>query len=189
MKALERLGEKLAAGDWAGAERLLKRAAKTKGAPPSVFYNLGKVNLEMGRARPAMTWLKKATQADPARAEFWFELGRAAVMAEDLATARDAFAAALERAPGDKDARTNLGRVVLRLGDYAAARESWTPLAGEPEADVALYRIAAELREADVAERRRALLADLPNRAQAIKALTRVSAGAVPLDLRPARKP
>ena len=69
MSGLEKLPGLLASGDWAGAERLLKRAAKARGAGAAVFYNLGKVYLEQGRAAPAVTWARLAAwMADSALA-------------------------------------------------------------------------------------------------------------------------
>lgn len=183
MSGLEKLPALLAAGDWAAAERLLRRAAQGKGAGAPVFYNLGKVYLEQGRAEPAITWLRRALAADPAHASAWFELGRAAVLAEDFTLAAAGFDRALALIPGDRDARRNLGRLLLRLGRFAQARAIWTPLAGEAEADAAIYRAAAECRDTDAGALRTALLARPEARPQAIKALVQTARGALPLSL------
>lgn len=184
MSGLEDLPALLAAGDWAAAERLLKRAAKARGAGAPVFYNLGKVCFEMGKLAQAATWLRKALAADPGHVNAWFELGRVAVAREDYETARKSFGRALALDPGDADTRRNLGRVALRLGQYAMAREVWAPLAGDGEADAALYRAAAELRSGDAGQLRRALMARPGHRGAALQALVRVSKGCVPLKLR-----
>lgn len=178
-----KLGRLLAAQDWAGAERVLKRMAGAKGAGAPVFYNLGKVLFEQGRFRPAATWLEKAARAAPGHANAWFELGRARLELGELEPARAAFAEALRLDPRDEDARRNAGRLALRLGRFAEARAAWEALAGDGEADIALYRVAAETRDPQAARLRVAILARRDIRAAAIKALVRVSKGAVPLDL------
>ncbi|MHC0053471.1 tetratricopeptide repeat protein [Actibacterium sp. D379-3] len=179
MVDLSTLQAKLAAQDWAGAERLLRRAAQDRRAPAQVFYNLGKVLEAAGKPQQSGPWYRKAVAGDPAYALAWFELGRWAVAADDLALAEKAFAKAVDLAPEDADAWRNLGRVRLRLGQWAAARIAWARFA-DGEARSALYRIAAELGE-DVQDLQRGLLADPALRPEAMKALTRVARGRVPL--------
>ncbi|WP_028092372.1 tetratricopeptide repeat protein [Pseudodonghicola xiamenensis] len=183
MAGLEKLPALLAAGDWAAAEAVLKRAARARGAGAAIFYNLGKVYLEQGRAAPAMTWLARATGADPTHARAWFELGRAALLAEDFASAERGFDRALALVPGDMDARRNLGRVLLRRGGFTRARAIWAPLAGEPEADAALYHAAAEAGDAEAADLLAALLARPEARALALKTLVQTAKGTLPLQL------
>ncbi|WP_417672739.1 tetratricopeptide repeat protein [Pseudodonghicola sp.] len=180
---LEKLPALLAAGDWAAAEAVLKRAARARGAGAAIFYNLGKVYLEQGRAAPAMTWLTRATTADPRHARAWFELGRAALLAEDFASAERGFERALTLVPSDADARRNLGRVLLRRGGFTRARAIWTPLAGEAEADAAIYRAAAEAGDADAGDLRAVLLARPEARALALKTLVQTAKGSLPLQL------
>lgn len=177
------LQKALTTGDWAMAERLLAPAVSAPGAHPSLVYNYGKVLLEQGRGVEAAQALRRVVQAAPEHANAWFELGRAALLADDLAQAEEAFGKALALAPQDEDARRNLGRVALRRGDYALARQVWQALSGDDEAELALYRCAAELGLPEAAERRVALLRDHPNRAAVIRTLVRVSKGALPLNL------
>lgn len=127
--------------------------------------------------------LCRAVQLAPGHAAAWFELGRAAVAREDFATAMSGFSQALKLTPDDIDARRNLGRVTLRLGAYDAAYTAWAPLRGDPEADLALYRIAAETGDPNAKALRRALIEHHPNTAAVIKTLVRVSKGAIPLNL------
>lgn len=182
---LQQLQTALINGDWPAAERLLAPQASRPGAHPSLLYNYGKVLLERGKAEDAAAALRRAVAADPRHGNAWFELGRAALLQEDFATARDAFERALSLDPADEDARRNLGRVALRTGAWDLAARAWGPLDGDPEADIALYRIAAETGAEDAVQRRENLLAAHPDRAAAIRALVRVSKGAVPLALRP----
>lgn len=180
---LQQLQAALINGDWPAAERLLAPQARRPGAHPSLLYNYGKVLIELGQAKAAVEALRRAVEADPSHGNAWFELGRAALMLEDFAAALEAFGQALSLAPGDADARRNLGRVALRLGIWELAEKAWGPLAGDPEVDIALYRLAAETGAPDAEARRAALLRDHPNRAAVIQALVRVSKGTVPLNL------
>ena len=181
---LEPLTEMLVAGDWAGAEALLAPLAARPGAHPSLVYNWGKVLIELDRTREAVVALRRVVAATPERGSAWFELGRAALWHEDFVTGFEGFQAALALDPADRDARRNLGRVALRLGRWQVARTTWQGFAADTEAEIALYRVAAETRADDAAARRARLLAAHPNRAGVILALVRTSKGAIPLDLR-----
>ncbi|QPM90221.1 tetratricopeptide repeat protein [Pseudooceanicola algae] len=182
MKGLDQLPALLAAGDWTSSERLLLRAAKGKGAPASVFYNLGRVMMEQGKMRPAETWLKRAVAADPSHANGWYELGRARLEMRDLQAACQCFARSLALAPADPDARISLGRVALRLGEYVKVREALAPMAWrDGEVDGMLYRAAAELRLPEAEALRDTLWQRDP--ARALKAVTRASKGRLKLDL------
>lgn len=148
-----------------------------------MLYNHGKVLMEMGRMQAAAELLHRAVSAAPDHAAAWFELGRSALLQEDFITSFTGFSRALELTPNDQDARCNLGRVALRLGEYSAARAAWSPLRGDAEADLALYRIAAETGDPSAARKRHDLLMHHPNKAAVIRTLVRVSKGALPLDL------
>ena len=182
MKGLDKLPALLAAADWPGAERILKRAAQARGADPSVYYNLGRVLIEQGKWSAALVWLRRAVAARADYVLAWFELGRAAVETRDLELAFKAFQKALALDASDVDARRNLGRVALRLGRYDEARSAWASLAGECEADVALYRVAAEQSLGDV-EARRIALRERHGRAVYLRAIVRVSRGHIPMQL------
>lgn len=182
---LQELQAALTTGDWQRAERLLAPLARGREAHPSLLYNYGKVLIELGKAGRAAEALRRAVEAEPGHGNAWFELGRAALMSENFATAREAFGQALFLAPHDEDARRKLGRVALRVGAWELAIKAWEPLAGDPEAEIALYRLAAETGAEEREARRARLLESHPDRAAVIQALVRVSKGTVPLDLRP----
>lgn len=162
---------------------MLAPVALAADAHPSLIYNHGKVLLELARFDQALEQLRRAVQAAPRHDAAWFELGRAALEIEDLPTALDAFGMAWALVPGDVDARRNLGRVALRLGRYDVALKAWRGFAGDPEADLALYRIAAETGDPASAAMRAKLLAHHPDRAAVLRVLVRVSKGAIPLNL------
>ena len=184
MHGLDQLADLLARRDWAKAAKVLERAIASGMRHPSLFYNLGKVHQETGRYDDAKEQFRRAVKLSSAHTNAWFELGRSAVETHDLEVALDAFGKARALDVKDRDTMRNLGRVALRLGEYDIARDAWTPLAGEDEADAALYRIAAETRSDEAEERRDWLLANTRNRAGAIQTLVRVSKGKVPLNLR-----
>lgn len=185
--SLDKLPQMLIDADWVGAERLLAPLAAAPGAAPALVYNYGKVLFELGRYRDSADALAGVVLAAPDHQNAWFELGRATLILEDYGLSYDAFATAFSLDPSDADARRNLARVALRLGRWEVAREAWEIFEGDPEADLALYRVAAETGAADTAERRARLLSAHPHRAEVIHALVRVSKGSIPLDLRPVR--
>ena len=183
--SLKKLPQMLIDADWAGAERLLAPHAAAADASPSLIYNYGKVLFELGRFEASVATLIRVVEAVPDHQNGWFELGRAALQIEDYGLSYDAFATAFSLDSSDADARRNFARVALRVGRWEVAREAWEVFEGDPEADIALYRISAETGAHDTASRRARLLSAHPQRAQVIQALVRVSKGSIPLDLRP----
>jgi tetratricopeptide (TPR) repeat protein len=177
LSALPRL---IAAADWPGAEAVLRRAA-TASAPAAVFYNLAKV-LEMQGKPDRAEWLARAVTRDPGHQAAWFELGRARLDAP--AVALDAFHRAATLAPGDTDAWRMVLRLALRLCDWPRLAAALAHLPQDAETQVARYRWRAETGQA-TADDRAALLADAAMRPAALKALTRVAKGALPLRLPP----
>ena len=180
---LDHLNSALARGDWQNAEAILARLTQGAGAHPALIYNHGKVLMELGRHSDAIDRFQRTLAAAPDHAAAWFELGRAAIAVGDLATALTGFDHALTLDPSDRDARRNLGRVALRLGRYEAAGTAWAGLQDDPEARLALYRIACETGAPEAPRLRRALLDTHPDRAAVLRTLVRVSKGAIPLNL------
>jgi tetratricopeptide (TPR) repeat protein len=183
MDAMKPLAAMLAAQDWTGAERLLRRLSKNKTAPPEVFYNLAKVLEASGKHGQITTWLKRAVAANPLYASAWFELGRHQLEAGALEDACHAFAKAHRCDPSDPDSKRNLGRVALRLGDWGLAAHCFDD-EQDREAQLARYRIAAETGIETVALRD-AMLADRKNRISVLKTLTRTAKGSFPLCVKP----
>lgn len=177
LSALPRL---LAARDWPAALRLLRQAAARHGAPAAVFYNLAKVLEVSGADERRDIWYERAVAVDPRHAAAWFELGRARLGAGALGPAEAAFARAVALDPADSDGWRNLLRLRLRLADWAGAAAALAHLPDDAETRAAAYRARAERGLATAADRA-ALLADAAMRPEALKALTRVAKGAVPL--------
>lgn len=179
---LSALPRMLSAQDWPAAERLLRRAAKAKGAPAAVFYNLAKVLEAQGKLAQRETWLRRALALDPRHAAAWFELGRVLLDDACLREAEGAFAHALRLDPADREARGLLLRLRLRLCDWQGATEALDGLPDTPQTRAARYRIAAETGQ-PTEGLRAALLSDAQARPEALKAMTRVARGSLPLRL------
>ncbi len=180
MVDLSALPAMLARADWPAAEALLRRAA-VDSAPAAVFYNLAKV-LEMQGKPDRAAWLDRAVARDPHHAAAWFELGRARI--ETPAAALTAFHRAADLAPDDRDAWRMVLRLALRLCDWPRLAAALAHLPTDAETRVAAYRLLAETGRATAADRA-ALLSDPAMRPEAIKALTRVARGTIPLRLPP----
>lgn len=180
---IEQLQRAIQAANWEGAAEILAPLVAGPNPHPSMTYNYGKILIELGQMADAQAMLHRTVQAMPDHTAAWFELGRAALAQEDFETAFKAFGRALELESNDTDARRNLGRVALRLGRYAKARLVWGCLRGDPEADLALYRIAAETGDPRASDMRRDLLENHPNKASVIRTLVRVAKGSIPLNL------
>lgn len=181
MPDISTLPRLLADADWPAAERLLRRAARPA-APAAVFYNLAKVLEAQGKTGQMAHWLGRAVAADPGHAHAWFELGRCHHAAGDATTALAAFRKAAALAPADGEAWRMVLRLALRLCAWDVAEAALGHLPDGPETAAARYRVLAETGRAGPQERA-ALLADPARRPEALKALTRVARGTLPLRL------
>lgn len=183
---LAQLPRLLARQDWTGAEALLRKAA-VKGASAPVFYNLAKVLEMQGKGREMAPWLEKAVAADPRHVNAWFELGRLRMdVVEDLPGAEAAFAKVVALGADDADAWRNLARLRLRMADWRGCAAALAHLPEDRETLPMSYRVACERGE-DAKELRARMLADPTLRPAALKALTRVAKGTLPLRLPQAR--
>ncbi|MCK6445895.1 MAG: tetratricopeptide repeat protein [Planctomycetes bacterium] len=81
--------------------------------------------VSLARAGEAVAHLRRASELTPADADVQVELAVAAVGANDLALAEQAFARAAELAPQRADVFNNLGFVRYRVGELAAARDAF----------------------------------------------------------------
>src|SRR5262249_30417169 len=119
-----------------GARAALERAAALAPDNPRFAANLGNALLREDNTR-ALALLERAGTADPTNAETQFTLGIARHNIGDLAGARTAWRATLERAPAHVRARSALLMDAHYDDDatgpslLAAARE-WGRLHGEP---------------------------------------------------------
>jgi len=182
--ATERLAatamQAIAAGDWPKAEVTLRRLVKQRAAPPEAAYNLAQVLLRAGKPEQAGHWLRQAIALRPDYATAWFELGRWELDRGAFADARDTFARAAALAPEDNDAWRNLARIAERLGDFGTARDAWSRLP-DPEARAGILRALLELRDPAAEALRAELWKDLAQRPLVLRAITRASAGRLPL--------
>ena len=177
-----RLAEALSSQDWATAERILKRRTAKSKASPADHFNLGVVQIEMGRYARALAPLKRAAKMTPQDVVVWLQLGRAALGAEDLAVARTAFARAHALDPGNPVARSSHGKLSLRFGDWQAAEAALSGLNGAEAAALA-YRAAAERGAEGARDCLHDLLKRPETRSAAMKAMAKTARGRIPLRL------
>lgn len=181
-----KLGTFIAKRNWPAAELVLRQMAAQDGAPASVFYNLAKV-LEMQQKHgERVAHLREAVRRQAQYGAAWFELGRALIAEQDWPEAEAAFAQAALQDPDDQEIWRSLARLRLRLGDWSGCRVALSRLPEDAETKIMHYRTAAELGE-DTSHLRAQLLADKSLRPGAIKALTRVAKGSLPLRFPQAR--
>ena len=111
------LGMALAdAGQHAEAEKPLRAALEKLPRQPDAWLNLARSLRALGRpVEEAITWLRRAAEFQPDRAETQEQLGELLVMTEGLAAAEPHFRRAVELAPGLVCAWTNLGLALLEL--------------------------------------------------------------------------
>lgn len=179
------LGHFLSTQNWSAAEDLLRQMADLRDVPASVFYNLAKVLEVQGKNAQISSWLQKAVNSDPKHTHAWFELGRS-LMLDDPIAAENAFSRAAILDPSDGDCWRNLARLRLRMGDWVGCSEALKHLPKDQETQVISYRISCERGLANETLRDD-LLAKREIRPDAIKALTRVAKGSMPLRFPQAR--
>jgi len=87
----------------------------------SANYNMGDLLLNRGNAEAAVSYFKKAANADPRNAVAATELGVALVTASKIPEAEEQFRRALNIDPGYVDARFNLASVEASAGNWQSA--------------------------------------------------------------------
>ena len=184
MTQMASLAHCLARADWPAAEAILRKAAKAPDADAATLYNLARVLDITGQTAEARTWLERAVAKDPAHADAWFELGRS-LIADDLEAAERAFAHSARLRPA-ADCWRYLARLRLRLCDWAGCAEALLHLPKDAETLTMSYRVASET-GADTKTLRAQMLDDASTRPDALKALTRVARGSLPLRMPQAR--
>jgi len=117
-------------GEWAAAESLYARRAK-HGNPPEVAVNLATARARAGKTDPANEGLQRAESA-PGRAGQMasYNLGTLRAEKKDYDPALSALRHALERAPGDEDARYNYEWV---LRQREKQKQSSSPQQPQPQ--------------------------------------------------------
>ena len=182
---VEKLQRELAAANWPAAEAILRRAARHRDAPASVFYNLGQVLAHSGRAGLSGPWYRKALAADPGHADAWCEYGAWLAVRGETGPALAARKHAVALRPEHRETLLGCARLTLRASLWTEARSMWQELAGDSdatgEAALALLRIALETGDPKAAARRRGLAARPELRPGLLKTITRTARGTVPL--------
>ena len=180
--SIEHLNQYLVDQNWAKAAQVLAPLARSPQAHPSILYNYGKVLMEMQRLQEASDIFRRCLKQHPDHLNACFELGRCLIELQDYEPALVCFQKVNDLSPDDPDAWRNMGRIAIVLGRWKDAQLAWSRLPqGDLEAQLALYRVSAELQLPDVQERQADLLARHPNRAAVLQTLVRVSKGSLPL--------
>ena len=182
VKSLQRA---FTAANWPAAEAMLRRAARRRDAPASVFYNLGQVLARSGRAGLSGPWYRKALTLDPRHADAWCEYGAWLAVRGETDPALAAWKKAVVLRPEHRETLLGCARLTLRACLWTEARSMWQELAGDSdatgEAALALLRIALETGDPKAAARRCRLAARPELRPALLKTITRTARGAVPL--------
>lgn len=126
------LGEtRLITGDATGAAQAFRSALTRAPNDPQALLGLGTAELQQGRFDRAVRSLQLAAPALNT-AVAYNRLGTAYVLAGEFAHAQEAYRAALARAPGDLDIRSNLALTLALGGEPGAARAEATAFAESP---------------------------------------------------------
>ena len=106
------------AGDYASAERFLRRAVRGGNVPPTAYNDLAETLIHEGKAEEAVAFAQKAVAADPANWCFSETLASACLEARQLSAAEKALATAVRCAAEAKvqtEARNTLDLTQARL--------------------------------------------------------------------------
>jgi tetratricopeptide (TPR) repeat protein/ferredoxin len=118
------LGNILAeAGEFARAERSLRRALDLRPGRPDALYALGVLLCASGRAAEGRALFQRAVDAGARDADLCNNLGRLLLDAGELAPARVQLEHALEIDPAHAAAHYNFGLLLERMGEDGKARE------------------------------------------------------------------
>lgn len=100
--------------DYESARRVLE-AIEPKLPVPEVWNNIGAALARLGRPE-ALTYFRRANQADPTDPDYQFNVGYAMWRLRDFTNAAEHFRAVLDRSPDDQDAIHLLGRCIGSSG-------------------------------------------------------------------------
>lgn len=170
--------------DWTTAERLLRKAAKSKKAPAEIHFNLGKVLEAQDRKAQAITFFKRAAALKPGYAAAWAEMGRMMMDTGDLQGALPILEKAANLAPNDPYIPRNIGRLSMRLGLWERAEAAYAGMEDE-EALMMRYRCAAELRRNSASEMLQDAFEDPAKRPLAMRMMVRTARGSIPRRVSP----
>jgi predicted TPR repeat methyltransferase len=111
----------LDAGDFAGAERTLRRALELRPGHAETHYKLGNACKELGKLAEAERHYLAALSRDPHHAEAHNNLGVALQLMEHTQAAQENYRRAIALKPGLSQPYLNLGRLLQQLGEAGEA--------------------------------------------------------------------
>lgn len=112
----------LDAGDFAGAERALRRALESRPGHAETHYKLANACKELGKLAEAERHYLAVLALDPCHAEAYNNLGAALQLMERAEAAQASYRRAIEAKPGLSQPYLNLGRLLQQLGKAKEAR-------------------------------------------------------------------
>lgn len=137
------------AGDYATAYPLLKQLTDADDPPPTaVFTALGECHLRIGNPIGARHCFEVVTQRDPADPHAWVNLGKVALVSDDLNRAQWAGRRAMGLAPDSIDARMLLGYVAHKQKRYSDAIQIFADVMERSNRDPLIYCLIGQSYEA-----------------------------------------
>jgi tetratricopeptide (TPR) repeat protein len=112
-------------GDAAAARKAFERLQELEPKVALVSNRIGVAQEMAGQLEKAEASFREAVQLDDAHADAWVNLGRLLRRRDEPKAARDAFAAALDAAPGSTDALFGRGLARMQLGKLGEARDDF----------------------------------------------------------------
>ena len=110
-------------GDLAKSEQVFSYVLEREPANARAMYNLAQVLARQGREAEAAVWLRRLAQVEPVGPFHYFNLGRAAMEAENFKLARELFGKEVARADYNAEFHYWLALANFKLGDIEPARK------------------------------------------------------------------
>ncbi|HYV35824.1 MAG TPA: sulfotransferase [Gemmataceae bacterium] len=123
-RILEEARQHLRGGQLARAEEICRRVLAAQREQPEALNLMAVIAYQAGQLDVAISWLCRASQADPANPNHPNDLGIFHCHAGRLADAAACFEQAIRLQPGFPDAHNNLGYALYGLGRHQEARLS-----------------------------------------------------------------
>jgi tetratricopeptide (TPR) repeat protein len=139
--------EDLQAGRYGPAEQELSRILEAQPANWSLWCELGKAQLELGRKEDAIDAFERARRLAPKEAPPYFGLAFTYMRMSERGKALESYEQGLDRNPKDVAANQNYALLLMQQGNYSQAIVPLKRLKGLQPADM---RIRATLIEADL---------------------------------------
>lgn len=144
LAARQEASRRMDRGEWAEAERLLRRAIERSDATIADRRNLARCLVETGRPDAAIPLLRSVNEEQPGDVRTGVRLAELLFARGDTVEARGVVDAALGRHPEDPEARLLAARVAAAMGDREEAKNHLRRVrAARPDDPLVPFRLAA----------------------------------------------